>query len=65
MKCIVCGRELNAIDVGLHKKLINRGATEYMCKSCLAKKFRVTEELLDRKVKEFRDYGCVLFPPEE
>ena len=65
MQCIGCGRELNVIDIGLHKKLVNRGATEYLCKACLAEKFEVTVELLDQKVKEFREYGCLLFPKEE
>jgi uncharacterized protein YlaI len=65
MKCTSCDRELNVIDIGLTKKLINRGATSFLCKKCLAVKFKVTEELLDQKVREFRDYGCVLFPPEK
>ena len=46
-RCIKCGKELSPIDVGLSKKLINRGATEFLCKACLAEKFAVTEALLD------------------
>ena len=63
-KCSKCGKELNQIDVGLSKKLINRGTTEYFCKACLAEKFCVTEALLDDKVRAFRATGCALFPPE-
>ena len=44
-KCLKCGKELTPIDVGLSKKLINRGTTEYFCKACLAEKFGVTEAL--------------------
>lgn len=64
-KCLKCGKELNQTDVGLSKKLINRGTTEYFCKACLAEKFCVTEELLDEKVRAFRAAGCALFPPDD
>lgn len=64
-RCVKCGKELNPIDVGLSKKLINRGATEFLCKACLAEKFAVTEALLDEKVRAFRAAGCVLFPPDD
>ena len=63
--CINCGRELCPTDIGLTKKLINRGATHFMCKKCLADKFNVTETRLDEKVAEFRAAGCLLFPPFE
>ena len=53
-RCVKCGKELSPIDVGLSKKLINRGATEFLCKACL-----------DEKVRAFRAAGCVLFPPED
>lgn len=64
-KCLKCGKELNQTDVGLSKKLINRGTTEYFCKACLAEKFCVTEALLDEKVRAFRAAGCALFPPDD
>ena len=59
--CKDCGRELTPEDEGLTKKLINRGATEFFCKECLAVKFNCTTELLDRKIEQFRKQGCSLF----
>ena len=56
-----CEKALTSDDIGLTKKLINRGATQFLCKTCLATKFRVDEELLDRKIVEFRNMGCTLF----
>ena len=41
--CIRCGKELNSIDIGAHKKFINRGSTEFMCKSCLADELKVPQ----------------------
>ena len=37
--CKKCGRELDGNDIGLTKKLINRGAVEYFCIDCLADRF--------------------------
>lgn len=59
--CFRCGKELNSIDIGAHKKFINRGSTEFMCKGCLAKDLKVSEELIDRKIEFFKNQGCTLF----
>lgn len=61
-ECAECARILTGDEIGLTKKLINRGTERFFCKTCLAKKFRVSEELLSRKIQEFRAMGCVLFP---
>ncbi|MEE1186561.1 MAG: hypothetical protein UHN02_04190 [Acutalibacteraceae bacterium] len=59
--CIVCGKELNNIDIGAHKKFINRASTEFMCKSCIAKDFKVPESAIDEKIECFKKMGCILF----
>ena len=64
-RCIRCGKELNSIDIGAYKKLINRGSTEFMCKSCLADDLKVSEELIDKKIEYFKKQGCTLFQPVE
>ena len=61
LTCITCGRPLEKDEVALTKMLINRGATQYLCIDCLAKKFEVTREDLERKIEEFRQMGCTLF----
>ncbi len=60
-QCKQCGRELTADEIGLHKKLINRGATEHLCMTCLAEFFSCSEELLKKKIEHFRNMGCLLF----
>lgn len=60
-QCIQCGKTLTNDEIGLHKKLVNRGATEYMCITCLGKRFRCSEERLREKIEEFRAMGCMLF----
>ena len=59
--CIRCGAPLSRDEIGLTKKLINRGCTEFLCYACLAKHFQVTTDELHHKVQEFREMGCTLF----
>lgn len=59
--CKVCGAPLTRDEVGLTKKLINRGTTEFLCYPCMATRFEVTVDVLRRKVEEFREMGCTLF----
>lgn len=61
MKCIKCKTELTNNDIGLHKKLVNRGATEYMCINCLSQYFKISVPVLEKKIVEFKKMGCTLF----
>ncbi len=56
-----CGAPLTRDEIALTKKLVNRGATEYLCYACLAAHFQVGIDVLRRKVAEFREMGCTLF----
>ena len=56
-----CARELTGDEIGLHKKMINRGATEFMCLTCLAAYYDCSEDLLIQKMEQFRAQGCLLF----
>ena len=59
--CKTCGRKLVNDEIAIYKRMVNRGATEYLCLTCFAAYYRVTEELLQEKIKHFRDMGCTLF----
>ena len=63
--CKKCGRELTADEIGLHKKMINRGDTEFLCITCLSEFFSCTEDLLRNKIVHFRNMGCLLFAKGE
>ena len=45
----------------LTKKLINRSAEKFLCKTCLAAKFGCSESRLDDMAEKFRKQGCMLF----
>ena len=59
--CMQCGRQLSFNEIGAHKKFINRGSREFLCKNCLAEKLDVTAEDIDRKIEQFKLQGCTLF----
>ena len=59
--CCRCARPLEPDEIALTRKLINRGAVRFFCLSCLADHFDVTEEILRRKIRDFREMGCTLF----
>ena len=60
-KCKQCGKELIPLEKSLTLKLINRGATQFYCKKCLAEKFCTTEQKLDEMAEQFKAQGCSLF----
>ena len=62
--CMQCKKELTADEIGLYKKLVNRGATQFLCITCLGKHFDVSEALLREKIEQFREMGCTLFAKE-
>ena len=63
-QCMKCGRDLTSDEIGLHKKMINRGATQFMCIDCLAEFYHCEVSLLRQKIEQFREMGCMLFAPQ-
>lgn len=59
--CFKCGHELSGDEIALHKRMIGRGETAYMCINCLADFFACDKKLLFKKIEQFRNSGCLLF----
>ena len=59
--CMKCGKTLTYDEIGIHKKMINRGATQFFCLACLAAYTGSTEERLRERIEHFRKQGCLLF----
>ena len=59
--CKQCGAELRNVEIGLTKKMVNRGTKEYMCLKCLSEFTGVSEEELLEKAAHFKKMGCILF----
>ena len=59
--CLKCGRPLTADEIAVHRKLVSREASQFMCKTCLAYYFEVEEAKIDQKIAQFKRQGCLLF----
>ena len=59
--CFQCGRSLTSDEVAVFRKLVNRQAEKFMCKTCLAAYFEVSEAKIDQKIEQFKRTGCLLF----
>ena len=63
--CTACGAELTNDEIGLHKKMINRGAEEFMCIECLSDYFGISVEKAREIIEAYRESGCTLFSPKK
>ncbi|GHU72187.1 hypothetical protein FACS1894184_19800 [Clostridia bacterium] len=61
LPCSKCGKPLGPYDAALTRKLISRVAREYLCIQCLAEFFRVSVDLLEERIRFFRESGCTMF----
>ena len=60
-ECIVCCRPVTSDEMAMTRKLINRGATQFLCLPCLARRVDAAEEELLERMQAFKDMGCTLF----
>ena len=63
--CRECQRLLTSDETALYRKLVRRDADSFLCKTCLAGYFQVSETILDKKIEQFRRNGCLLFSTTE
>ena len=61
MNCKTCKRELTGDEIAIYKRLVNRSAHVFLCKTCLAAFFKCAETKIDEKIFHFRNMGCTLF----
>ena len=59
--CFSCGKKLTGDDVGMYKRAVDRGAKEFLCLDCLAKKYKTTREYFEEKIKFLKANNCALF----
>lgn len=63
MNCKKCGKEnLSGDELAIYRKLVDRGATEFLCIDCLAEFFGCDRKDIEDRIKYYRDSGeCTLF----
>ena len=63
--CYQCQRQLTGDEIAVYRKLVNREADRFLCKTCLAAYFEVSEDKIDQKIRQFKRIGCLLFSRDE
>lgn len=61
LQCMKCGRPLAQDEIGIYRRLVDRGARKYLCGDCLASYFRCPRGLIDEKIRYYKRIGCLLF----
>ena len=60
--CRTCGAELGDDDREIYRKLVYRGAEDFLCISCLADYFKCPKEAIEKRIQYYRESGeCTLF----
>ena len=59
--CMQCDRHLTPDEIGLYKKMVNRGAKRFLCIDCLAAYYGTTVAAMEERIAYFRASGCSLF----
>lgn len=59
--CRRCHCQISKDEIGITKKLINRGTEKYFCISCLAEAFEVEKRDIEEKIDFYKKMGCTLF----
>lgn len=59
--CKNCRKELLNDEIAIYKRLVNRGAQEFLCINCLAKRMEVDVSDIEEKIVHFKKMGCTLF----
>ena len=63
MICKSCAKPIDTYDVGAYRKFVDKYATEYACRKCLANHLGWSSEYLDELILMYSRRGCMLFPP--
>lgn len=61
--CVDCASSLRRDEIAITKRLVGRGATQFYCISCLARRLGVPTATIEQKIQEYREMGCSLFSP--
>ncbi|GHU14979.1 hypothetical protein FACS1894163_00250 [Spirochaetia bacterium] len=60
--CTQCAKKLSGDETAIYRKLVNRGASEYLCIDCLAVFLGCGRKAIEDRIAYYRKAGtCVLF----
>ena len=59
--CQYCSRTLSTNEIAISMRLLGRDGRALFCRECLARELKISPELIDKKIEQFRSMGCPLF----
>lgn len=59
--CQCCSRTLSTNEIAISMRLLGRDGRALFCRECLARELKISPELIDKKIEQFRSMGCPLF----
>lgn len=59
--CKECNKKLENDEIAIYRRLVSRGAKEYLCIDCLSSHFNCSKTLIIERINYFRESGCTLF----
>ena len=59
--CTKCNKVLINDEVAIYKRLVSRGATEFLCIDCLSEYFKCDKSLILDRIISLKAMGCTLF----
>lgn len=59
--CQRCAKTLSTNEIGISMRFLGRDGKNLFCRECLAKELKISVELVDKKIEQFRQMGCPLF----
>lgn len=60
--CFKCGKRLESDAIPIYKKLVNRGAEEFMCIDCLSEYMNIPRSAIEALIDYYTESGtCALF----
>ena len=65
MCCKKCNKPLEADEIAIYKRLVSRGAEEFLCIPCLAEYYRCSESIIHERIAFYKRIGCTRFVKDE
>ena len=59
--CHNCEKELHTNEIAISMRLLGKDGRRLLCRDCIAAEFKVSSDVIDRKIQQFKSLGCPLF----
>ncbi len=61
INCYECRKSVSFDEAAMNRKMISNSVSQFLCLSCLAKRYNMSEDVLKEKIEYLKKSGCTLF----